>query len=113
MILKVIIPFLLLISFGCQKGRFITKDWHTKIREYQLTNSVLFPIVEYKKIKKVKIGYSLDDIKKEVGFEPVKYYIHPGYALLATEVMDKTYEVAFKYNDKDIVTDISFKELNP
>lgn len=109
----VFILFIFVISIvflGCKESFIVEKEWHVKKREYIPYDSVMFPVVELEVIRKVKIGDSLEQIKEKVGFKPVKYYIHPGYALLSTKIDGKSYEVAFQYNEQDIVVDISFKK---
>jgi hypothetical protein len=96
-------------SFG--DDIFETKPWHTKEREYLPTDSVIFPIVDYHKVMTVKIGDTLAQAEDKLGFKPVKYYIHPGFALMTTRAKNKLLEVAFRYNDEDIIIDISFKEM--
>jgi hypothetical protein len=108
-IIYCLIIFLLVL--GCQDNQFETKSWHVKTREYKYTDSVAFPAVPYNQIMNVKVGDSFEMIEQKVGFKPVTYYIHPEYALLATEYRGTAYEVGFKYDKNDIVLDISYKPM--
>ena len=61
-------------------------------------------------IKKIKIGMTLEDVLKTIDRQPVKYGIHPEYALLNTIINYNIWEVAFRYNKQNIITDISYKK---
>ena len=88
------------------------KKWHTQVREYQYTDSVIFLHAPYNRIKTIVNGDSLEGAEKKVGVKPTKYFIHPEYALFSTEISGQNYEVALKYNESDIITDISYKPVN-
>jgi hypothetical protein len=103
----------LLFAFtACSVSNLPRKSWHVMQREYQPTDSVIFPVVSYQKIRSVGLGDTLAQVEAKVGFRPVKYYIHPGFALLETVTDGKTYEVAFKYDELDIVQDISYRKID-
>ena len=106
---KLYLIFLLIIA-GCTSSKLSFKEWHTPTREYQITDSVIVPFADFNKIQLVGIGDSLKTVERKVGFQPIKYYIHPEYAILMTETKNNKYEVAFKLNDKDEVLEISYKK---
>lgn len=103
---------LMLVCFtGCHPGQ--TRTWHVQERPYQPTDSVLIPHADWSTIQPIKIGDSLEDVVIKTKRTPVKYYLHPEYALLMSEHSGATWEIAFKYDKDNIIRDISRKRLQP
>src|SRR5690348_2232400 len=85
--------------------------WHRPQREYQAYDSVLFSVVDYAMVQRIRVGMTLTDVGALVGTQPIDYYIDPDYALLCTEIGGQPFEVALRHGSQNVVTAISFREM--
>jgi hypothetical protein len=84
--------------------------WHKPVREYEQSDSVMVPVIDYALIQKIEVGMTFDEVKHIAGLAPVDYYIHPDYAILETKVGEDYYEVAFLHKKSQTVEAISYRK---
>ena len=91
----------------------IHKSWH--VTEGLDSDPVSLPSCSLERVKKLKIGDSLDSVQTIVGHLAVPYYDQKDFSILHTpDLADSDYywEVALLHGEGNEITDISFKKIS-